>query len=106
MVLSQDLRRSSEVLELEVRLLQRDLMVLAGRKAAVGIETEPIGRQIGQSLLDALGDALGRLDLGETHIDAAQADLEAGGQLTQDGHVARHRNAEFKHQLLYAQALE
>src|SRR5207247_124878 len=48
----------SEVLQLGVRLLQGNLVVLARSESAVGIEADPLRGHMRQRLLHALGDLL------------------------------------------------
>src|SRR5207245_2249220 len=61
---------------------------------------DALGGDVRQRLLDALDDRLGRVDLGEADVDAAEADLHVGGQLAEDGDVAGDGDAELEHELL------
>src|SRR5262249_7078079 len=106
MLTAQLLRRQRKVLQLGVRLLQRNLMILARRKAAVRVEAEALRRDVLESLLHTAGDALRRLDLGETDVHASQADLHLRRQFAQHGDVTGHRDAELQQELLHPQTLE
>src|SRR5205085_1051420 len=74
-LLAQPLGGQRQVLQLGVGFFQRNLMVFAGSKPAVGIQTDPLGGQVSQRLLHTLDDQFRRVDLGETDVDATQADL-------------------------------
>jgi hypothetical protein len=65
------------------RLVERNLVILARREAAIRIERDPPpAPTVLQGLLQpAHDDLLGRIDLGKPHIDAAQADLHVRRQL-------------------------
>src|SRR5437868_1275658 len=70
-VVAQLPRRGGEALQFEIRLFERDLVVLARREAAIRVQRQPFGRHVLKRFAHALGDGFRRVDLREAHVHAA-----------------------------------
>lgn len=98
MLFAQHAGSQSQVAQFQIRFLQRDLVVFAGSKTAIGIKDQAFRRHVCQCLLDVLDNALGHFDVGETHIQAPQPNSHGRGQLTQHGQITRHWDAVLQEQ--------